>query len=132
MTLTDNFMIGKRVEMIEHKSSGGFFDAQFFSKGIDGFDPRTFFFISYLSRHIPVVINIQSRLFLFLTKIYYYTTSTFHVLQPFFKGIFIYVNMTKIAPHNFVLLIGKLVLRSTIMVYQLQHQAYQHYLLRCF
>ena len=32
--------------------------------------------------------------------------------------LFTYVNMTKIAPHNFVLLIGKLVLRS-IMVYQL-------------
>ena len=52
MTLTDNFMIGKRVEMIEHKSSGGIFDAKILAKDTNGFNPSPLFFVSHLTRHV--------------------------------------------------------------------------------
>ena len=41
VALTYNLVVGKRVDMVEHKAGRGLFDSEAVAKGFNGFDPKS-------------------------------------------------------------------------------------------
>ena len=56
VALTNNLVVRKGVDMVEHKAGRGFLNSEVVAKGINGFHPRGLFFVSNLARYVTYEI----------------------------------------------------------------------------